>query len=298
MTTYNLGDGVPLEYRVYIDGELDAANVVLTVVNPAGDVSTPTLVNDDTGIYQYVVPTSDALTDIGPWLYTWTVTGALTDVETGSFFVAVAGAPVYSSLDRVKKRRKIPIDDTTNDDDILDDLETSSRMVEAKTGGRQFWLSPEPTALEFSWRDHAYRIGHGRWLLQTQDFATADVVLEYDATFGRSAPQWTTVASSTYEAFREDSEGPETPYVGISFFRWVSLPFVGCPRMRATTRWGWPAVPAVVDKATLLLTTRYSSRDGSPEGVIQSQEWGGVRVARFDPDVEALLANLKRPEFA
>lgn len=294
---YNLGDGVPLEYRVYVDGELAPATVVLTLIDPAGNSDTPTLVNDEVGVYTYVLPTSDPA-DLGPWLYLWAVTGDLTDHESGSFFVSVAGAPVYSSLAKLKRRRKIAVDDTTDDDLLLDDLETASRMVEYKTGGRQFWLSSEASALTYSWRDNAVRLPSRQWVFMTQDFATTDIVVEYDASFGRGAPQWTVVAPTTYEAYREEGEGPETPYVGVLFFSWVVLPFVGCPRMRFTTRWGWPAVPAVVDKASLILATRYGSRDGSPEGVIQSQEWGGARVTRFDPDVEALLANITKPEFA
>lgn len=298
MPTYDLGDGVPLEYRAYVDGALADATVVLTIVNPAGDSSTPPLVHDEVGVYSYVVPTSNPSTDIGPWLWAWSVSGELSDHESGSFFVAVAGAPVYSSLAKLKRRRKIAVDDTTDDDNLLDDLETASRMVETKTGGRQFWLSPEASALEWSWRYNAERLPDGRWMFRTQDFATTEIIVEYDASFGRGAPQWTAVATTTYEAYREEGDGPETAYVGVAFHRFVSLPFIGCPRMRFTTRWGWPVVPAAVDKASLILATRYGSRDGSPEGVIQSQEWGGARVSRWDPDVEALLDNLTRPEFA
>lgn len=298
MTTYDLGDGVPLEYRAYVDGALAAATVVLTIVNPQGDDTTPVLVNDEVGVYQYVVATSDPSTDLGPWLYTWAVTGELSDVQSGSFFVAVAGAPVYSSLAKLKSRKKIALDDTTDDDNLLDDLETASRMVETKCGNRQFWLSPEASPLSYAWRRHATRGDHGQWILMTQDFATTEVVVEYDATFGRAAPQWTVVPTSAYEPYREDGEGDRYPYVGVQFHRWISLPFVGCPKLRVTTRWGWPVVHANIDKAALILATRYGSRDGSPEGVIQSQEWGGARVSRFDPDVEALLANYTKPEFA
>lgn len=298
MTTYNLGDGVELEYRAYVDGELVDATVVLTIVDPGGNSSTPPVTHADVGVYTYVVPTSNPTTDLGPWLWSWNVSGELTDVESGSFFVALAGAPVYSSLAKLKRRKKIAVDDTTDDDNLLDDLETASRMVETKCGGRQFWLAAEVSALEYNWRYNAERLPDRRWLFRTQDFATTTIVVEYDASFGRGAPQWTVVPTSAYEAYREEGEGPETAYVGVAFHRFVSLPFVGCPRMRFSTRWGWPAVPAVVDKASLLIAARYGARDGSPEGVIQSQEWGGVRVNRFDPDVEALLANLKRPEFA
>ena len=298
MTVYNLGDGVPMQYRALVDGVLTDATVTLTLVHPNGDVDTPSLDHPSTGVYEYVVPTSDPTNDVGPWLYTWNVSGALSDVEPGSFYVSVAGAPVYGSLARLKSRKKIPLNDTTDDDNLLDDLETASRMVEYMTGNRQFWLSPTATQLTYAWAGNAVRLDSGRWLLQTQDFATTDVVLEYDASFGRSAPQWTVIATTVYEPWREDGDGPDKPYTGVAFFSWASLPFLGCPRFRMATRWGWPAVPAVADKASLILAARYGSRDGSPEGVISSQEWGGARVSRWDPDVAALLANVTKPEFA
>jgi hypothetical protein len=83
MTTYDLGDAVPLQYRAYVDGALADATVALTLVDPAGNETTPAVVHADTGVYEYLVPTSDPASDLGPWMFTWTSTGTLTDVETG-----------------------------------------------------------------------------------------------------------------------------------------------------------------------------------------------------------------------
>ena len=299
MTTYQLGDGVPLEYRAYIDGVLsDAASVVLTLVNPAGTASTPPPDNDDTGVYTYVVPTSNAATDVGPWLWTWTASGALSDVQTGSFYVSATAPPVYGGLDKLKRRRRIPLDDTTNDDDLLDDLQTSSRMVELKTGRPQFWLSPSATPKVLNWGRSASRWSWGITMLETPDFAVPEVVLEYDSTNGYAAPSWTLIPSTSYEPYRDEEAQETDAYEGILFYRGTCLPFGSRTRLRMTTRWGWPVVPSVVDRASLILASRYGARDASPEGVIQSQEWGGVRVMRYDPDVASLLANLTKPEIA
>jgi hypothetical protein len=69
-------------------------------------------------------------------------------------------------------------------------------------------------------------------------------------------------------------------------------------RVRVTARWGWPAVPAEVGMAALLLANRLYLRKNSPEGLVQTQEFGGVRLSRWDPDVEALLAPYVLPGIA
>lgn len=69
---------------------------------------------------------------------------------------------------------------------------------------------------------------------------------------------------------------------------------------RVTARFGWPGgvTPYSVTKAALLLANRMYRRKDSPEGVIGSAEWGGIRVSRTDPDVAALLSTYMLPGFA
>jgi len=62
------------------------------------------------------------------------------------------------------------------------------------------------------------------------------------------------------------------------------------PYVRLTARFGYPGQsPYTIQKAERLQAIRLLNRTNSPEGVIGSADWGGVRVARVDPDVEALL---------
>ncbi len=90
MTTYDLGDGVTLEHLVYnADGELTDATVVFTVTAPGGAVTTPTVSRLSTGRYRTTL-IGDELDD---WTYAVHVSGAVTDVEYGTFTV-VAGGPV------------------------------------------------------------------------------------------------------------------------------------------------------------------------------------------------------------
>lgn len=84
----------------------------------------------------------------------------------------------------------------------------------------------------------------------------------------------------------------------VTALRNVSYPWTLYPYVQVTARWGWPATPASVDKAALLLASRLYRRKDSPEGVIGSAEWGAIRVSNIDPDVRALLSSYMLPGFA
>jgi hypothetical protein len=63
-----------------------------------------------------------------------------------------------------------------------------------------------------------------------------------------------------------------------------------------TATWGWPATPKKVKQATLLQASRMFNRKNSPFGIAGSPETGSELrlLARLDPDVEQLLAPLRR----
>ena len=74
MDTYTLGAQVPLTFAVYDpDGDYVAPDsATLTVTLPDGTTTSPTLVNDDTGIYSYDYPT----VQVGPHSAVFVATGA------------------------------------------------------------------------------------------------------------------------------------------------------------------------------------------------------------------------------
>jgi uncharacterized phiE125 gp8 family phage protein len=59
--------------------------------------------------------------------------------------------------------------------------------------------------------------------------------------------------------------------------------------------WGWDAVPAAVEQATLLQASRFHARRFSPYGVAGSPEQGSEMrlLAKLDPDVELALSRAK-----
>ena len=56
---------------------------------------------------------------------------------------------------------------------------------------------------------------------------------------------------------------------------------------------GWAAIPAAIRWATILLAERLYKRVDAPLGMI-SNDMGSMRVGRFDPDVEALVAPFRK----
>lgn len=106
---------------------------------------------------------------------------------------------------------------------------------------------------------------------------------------------WTTLAASSYAVRPANAITGGRPVTGLLMTggSWPR-PTTG---IRVTARWGWPAVPGKVKQATLLQAGRLYKRRESLEGVLGSADWGAIRVAKFDPDVEALLAHFVLPGF-
>ena len=90
---------------------------------------------------------------------------------------------------------------------------------------------------------------------------------------------------------------PRTPKVGWphteltvrSQYQWEGR------MVRITAEFGWPAVPAVVSRACLMLAARILERENSILGLQTNNEFGTQIVpARFDPDTARLLRDYKK----
>lgn len=94
-------------------GALTAATVAVTVTSPTGAATSPAVTNPSLGVYTTTV----ALSENGQWTATWTVSGAVTGVESQYADVRAGNGGV--TLARVKKALGITVAD---DDDELQDL--------------------------------------------------------------------------------------------------------------------------------------------------------------------------------
>lgn len=266
---YDLGDTVLLEHTVRIAGDLTDATVTLAVTSPAGTVSNPAVTHVSVGSYRSAVPATLA----GPWSFSWDVSGPIDDVVPGQFSVGNPAPPAYAALADFKEMRRVQVD--TDDVALQRVLGAASRLIDRKAG-RRFWLDPTASARVFA---ATGRLAEPGMLLVDDIGDQASIGVEYGI-----APTWSAVTGATF--------GPDNALVTGSPITQIVNPSGTWPagqQVRIVARWGWPAIPDEITEATLLLANRLYLRKDSPEGVAGG-EWGGMRLSRLDPDVEALVA--------
>jgi hypothetical protein len=293
VTTYDLGDGVPLRYLARDrDGQPVNTSMALAIISLAtgSQVATPTITNTATGQYD---ATATGLAT-GDYAYVWTATGAISDVATGTFTVATSGPAVYTNLPAVKGNLgKITTDD--RDENISLAMVAASRMIDAATGrpagGFQSDISVSVRTFPIKSR-MIPNMAYQRTAVLVDDIASATGLIVATGNYGSGV--YTTVAGSQY--------GPDNALVKGQPIEWVTLPYTvfygTIDSIQVTARWGWPSIPAEVEMATRLLASRLYKRKDSPQGVITSSDWGAVRVSKTDPDVYALIQHLSIPGFA
>lgn len=277
MTTYDLGDTIPLQHRVYSNGSLAAATVALTVTAPDGTATTPSVTTSSTGIYNAVVPTDQT----GTWFYAWSVSGAVPDDEVyGQFYVANRAPLSYVSL--YTARLALGVNNDTSRDDLIEAAcNAASRFIDDACG-RRFYTDTTATARTYRLRGRCYSTAEGEALM-VDDIASATGL----AVAIGSGSTYTTVTDVETAPDNATVLGQPITELIRTASRWSG--YGATARVRVTARWGWPAVPDAIAEAAKIQAMRLYRRKDSPEGVLASAEWGAVRVTRIDPDVEALI---------
>ena len=111
---------------------------------------------------------------------------------------------------------------------------------------------------------------------------------------GNASDGWVSVTPSDYDP--ENAVARGEPITGLVLED--GLCFGSRDRVRVTAKWGFPAVPAQVVQAALILAARLYRRKDTSEGVLGSAEWGTVRLSRTDPDVAELVSRYVLDGFA
>lgn len=193
----------------------------------------------------------------------------------------------YAQLATLKSMLNIETADTTSDALLSMALTTASRAIDRMTS-RRFWLDAAPTQRIYNPNQRAAWDATGQLLMVDDIGDTSGLVVEVG-----SGSSWTAITK--YETVPENALADGRPITALLrvYGFWGYLQ----GRVRVTARFGWPTVPDEVVQATLIQASRLYKRKDSPEGVIGSAEWGVVRLARVDPDVQALVGNFALPGF-
>jgi hypothetical protein len=196
-------------------------------------------------------------------------------------------APDYADLATLKGA--LNIRDTVVDPLLSIALTSASRAID-RTLGRQ----PGGFSLDTTASARTYRVV-GRQVVR--DDGVELLVDEFGDLTGFVAEvggpdSWQAVADVEY--LPENALARGRPISRLLRLWWAPGPL---SRVRITARWGWPAIPDEIQQAALIQAARLYRRKDSPEGVLGSAEWGAVRLSRVDPDVEALIEDLRLPGF-
>lgn len=187
--------------------------------------------------------------------------------------------PLYASL--VELKDAMHITDTDRDALLTRNLNAASRYID-RSCGRRFWLDPAPVARILNPRRRLVPDRDGSRLLVDDIGSLTGLIVE-----GGRAPSWSTITTAM-EAEPTDAVERGLPITSLLYVGGYFPPGLG-QRIRVTARWGYPAVPDEIVQATLIQANRLFKRKDSPEGIIGSADWGGVRLGRADPDVYALI---------
>lgn len=263
----------------------DPTTVSLTVTSPSGVVTTYTfaggeVTKDSTGVYRRDI----ACTEAGIWRYVWTGTGTASDVQRGEWTVQAAAPRLYATVDELKSR--LGLTDTIDDFELAIVIESSSRAVD-QWCDRWFYRAEET---------RTYVPCNSRYLT-VDDLVEVTSVKTDPAGDGTFETTWSTSDYQLlpYNASRRGESWPfdEIQAVGSQTFPagWFSPG--RADRVQIVGVFGWPAVPANVKEATLIIAADSFKAKDAPFGVAGYGEFGPMRV-RDNPLATRLLKRYRR----
>lgn len=176
----------------------------------------------------------------------------------------------------------------TPDDTEIDHVITAvSRAIDDYTG--RFFYSVAGTAL-YTATDYLY--------VGIDDFSAITSVKTDENNDGTAE---VTLTPNTDYRLVTNQTVPGWPYtaVQITSFGSHTLPVLVTEGVQVIGTRGWSAIPAPIEAATLVQSTRLHARRNTPLGVAGSPEGGIVRLlSRLDPDVELMLRPYRVPREA
>lgn len=203
--------------------------------------------------------------------------------------------------DDLKTYLAIPTSDTADDAQLDDAVNTASRSIEAFCG-RQFYDEGSATARKFRPSDW--------YCLNVDDFHTS-VGLVIATDHNNDGTYETTWSASDYEL-----DPGATAAHGVAGRPYQKIHAVGSRNfpvpasinsrqwtVQVTARWGWAAIPDPVKQSCLQVAAEEFRRKDAPFGVVQSVEFGPMRlsadtvrgvVAKLNPYIRASSRALVR----
>lgn len=260
----------------------DPTTISLTVTSPSGAATTytyagATITRTSAGVYTKDI----ACTEDGVWQYVWTGTGTASDVVAGTWNVFHTNLQRnYCSVEDLKSRFGLASTDTTRDYELRDAVEAASRWVDGHC--RQTFYRATET--------RTFLTGDS-YLLAVDPLVSITTLKTDSAGDGTFETTWTT---SDYQLLPPNAlTGEPRPYNLIRALGSYTFPTGGAyldrdDRTQIVGVWGWPAVPAPVKMASLIVAAELYKLKDTFSGQGGFGEFGPVAVRR-NPQVIDLL---------
>lgn len=175
---------------------------------------------------------------------------------------------------------------STFDTDITTACSAASRGID-RACNRRFWVDADANQIRY------YTPNPQRAVLFTDDIVTV-TTLAIDQSGGTSFAT-TLTANTDYvlEPLNAAVETPVQPYTSIRLHPSGGKSWPAYPRsVKITGKFGWPAVPDEIVRATTILATKLFKRQESPFGIVTAgvDQATAMRIAMSDPDVKFLIS--------
>jgi hypothetical protein len=270
-----------------------SATVALVVIAPDGSTSDPSTV--ESGSAPSVTYSAAVLVDQeGLWRFTFTATGAVTDSESGSFYVRPSpAADVYTTVPELKASLSIPPTDVADDDDLADAVSVASRAVSIDCR-RIFHQITETRTLRPPRDGRLLRLGDYMDLVSLTTLKTGT---QGDGTYPDT---WD---AADFQLLCQDmspniNAGPEPrPYrfvsaVGSRVFPPTRAGLGRADLIQIVGVWGWPQVPDPIRRASRMMAAEVFKLRDAPLGAAGMGDLGIIRV-RENPRYQRLIADYR-----
>lgn len=271
----------------------DPTTVSCVITDPAGAATTHTylganpadIVKALTGKYTLSVPCSPSVAGVeGLWSYDWIGTGAVSDVQPGTWRVwGTDQYQWYVGPEELKDR--LSVTDPSTDSQIIAACRSASRWIERYCGRHFYRISATRTYQP-----------HNIWLLNTDDIVSV-TQLAVDTT-GNGVYDTTWTQGTQYalrvgdDDFNPASYGELRPYTQVQVIYGVSgggagggqwfpftWPFSHLDRVQIQGVFGWPQVPPLINQAALLIAADWFKLKDAPWGVAGISDLGLVKTS-------------------
>lgn len=169
-------------------------------------------------------------------------------------------------------------------------INAASRAID-RYCGRRFWQDPTVQTKTY--------VAYDYWDLWVDDISTrTGLVVRCDTNFDGSYAVTLSPTDYQLEPLNADTESTAYAWSRIRIigngFQYFPIWYRNQATVQVTARFGYSAIPDQVIEACLLKAAALLKRKDSPSGVMGFQDFGGVRISRFDPDVMALLSPYRK----